>query len=263
MKKDGIYRHELFQQRNFVVAEICFFAEGVAFLSFVNYVPYQIQFLYNKDTFETALEYSIAWYVCIVAALLAGVYCSRTKQVRLPIMFSFACMIVYWGLMASTNTSTINQPWGYAVLYGFAIGVTLNVLVVLAQLSVAPEFIATASGLMLGTRAAGGVVSIAVANAIFHGALDHDLGPKISQAALSLGLPQSSLGALIGALTSEDDAALQKIPGITPQIIGASVAALKDAFMVGFRNVYIMTAAFSGFALFGKRTYLLYIRAYV
>ena len=235
-----------------MVAEICFFAEGVAFLSFVNYVPYQIQLLYDKDTFQTALEYSIAWYVCIVAALLAGVYCSRTKQIRLPIMFSFACMAVFWGLMASTNTSTVRQPWGYAVLYGFAIGVTLNILVVLAQLAVPPEFIATASGLMLGTRAAGGVVSIAAANAILHGALNSNLGPKISHAALSLGLPQSSLGQLIGALTSNDDAALQRIPGITPEIIGASVAALKDAYVVGFRNIYIMTAAFSGFALLGK-----------
>jgi hypothetical protein len=42
------------------------------------------------------------------------------------------------------------------------------------------------------------------------------------------------------------------IPGVTPQIIGAGVRALKTAFAASFRNVWIAAAALAAVATIGE-----------
>ncbi|KAK5095931.1 hypothetical protein LTS08_007812 [Lithohypha guttulata] len=162
----------------------------------------------------------------------------------MPIVFSFACFVIYYGLLASMDIGSGKASWGYGVFLGLAFGTSITALMTMAQLSVPAELIAPASSLMIAFRSVG-TVGIAIYNAIFTAALHDNIGPKISQAALSSGLPPTSLGQLIGAITSHDDAAMAQIPGITPGIIGASVVALKKAYLVEFRNVYTCAAAFA------------------
>lgn len=76
-------------------------------------------------------------------------------------------------------------------------------------------------------------------NAIFTAKFSANLGPKIAGAVLPLGLPLSSLPALIGDLASNNQTALPSVPGITPQIIGAGVGGLFEAYSIGFRYVWI------------------------
>jgi hypothetical protein len=72
----------------------------------------------------------------------------------------------------------------------------------------------------------------------------------VATAAVAAGLPPSSLPAFIGALASNTPAALPKIPGVTPAIIGAGVTALKQALADGLRAVYIIAVAFGALACF-------------
>lgn len=251
-KTDGIWHREFFHSRNFIVAETCIFVEGFLFLAFNNYVPYQISFLYGKDLFDTALEYSVAFYVVPIGALVSGFYATKTRKLRLPLIFSFVLMGAFFGAMASTNLSSGNKLYGLVVLFGVGLGIAIPVMVTIVQLSVPPQLIATVTGLMLATRATGGTVGLAVYNAILNAAVASNLAPKVSAAAIPLGLPPSSLGQLLGALTSNNQQAMQQIPGITPQIIGASVVAMKEAFRIGFRNVYIMSASMTAVGIAGK-----------
>src|SRR5690349_16295255 len=88
-------------------------------------------------------------------------------------------------------------------------------------------------------------------NAILVSKLDTNLGPRIASAVLPLGLPPSSLPDFIGALAAHNDAALTKIPGVTGQIIGAGVGGLKEAFMQGFRYIWVTAACFTVLAVVG------------
>lgn len=248
-KRDGIYHCDLFGSRNFVIAEICFFAEGFMFLAFNNYVPYQISFLYGKDLFHTALEYSIAWWVVTVGAYLGGIYTARTRTIRPPLVFSFIMMAAFFGAMAGSNLSSNVHIYGLVALFGLALGMAMCSLVVLGQISVRADLISTASGLLLATRAGGGTVGLAVYNALFNAAVADKLASKVGAAAISHGLPPSSLGQLLGALTHNDQQALGHVPGINPQIIQASVLAMKESFNIAFRNVYIMSTAMAGVVL--------------
>ena len=253
-KRDGIYHRELFRSRNFIIAEICFFAEGFLFLAFNNYVPYQISFLYGKDLFDTALQYSIAWYLVPLGAWTAGLYSARTKTIKPAVVVSMLLMTAFFGAMIGTDVSSDSWIWGLVVLYGFGLGIAICMLVVLAQLSVPSELIATASALALATRAGGGTVGLAAYNAIFNAAIKKNLVPKVGSAAIANGLPPTSLGQLFGALTANDQHALALVPGINPHIIQASVLAMKEVFRTGFRNVYIMSTAMVALALIGKHS---------
>ena len=70
------------------------------------------------------------------------------------------------------------------------------------------------------------------------------MGPKIAAAVLPLGLPATSLTALIDDLAADNQTALGSVPGITPQIIGAGVEGLREAYSLGFRFVWIAAGCF-------------------
>ena len=251
-KRDGIYHRELFRSRNFIIAEICFFTEGFLFLAFNNYVPYQITFLYRKDLYQTALQYSIAWYLVPVGAWAAGFYSVRTKTIQPPLIASLVLLAVFFGGMIATDISSESRLWGLVVIYGFGLGMAICMLVVLAQTSVPPEFIATATGLSLATRAGGGTVGLAVYNAIFNAEISKNFASKVSRVAISNGLPPSSIGQLLGALSSRNQRTLGLVPGINPRVIEASVLAMEEVFQIAFRHVYIMSTALVALALIGK-----------
>ena len=81
--------------------------------------------------------------------------------------------------------------------------------------------------------------------AIFNTKISKLLPEKVAAAALHNGLPASSLKRLIIDLTTQDSADMMKIPGITPAIIGAAVAGLKEAYLDSFHAVWYAGSCFA------------------
>lgn len=97
------------------------------------------------------------------------------------------------------------------------------------------------------------IIDTILDNAIFNSTLNSKLGSGIAAAVLPLGLPPTSLEAFIGALAGEAPAAeIAAIPGVTPQIIGAGVGALKQAFLESFKWVYVAAAVISAVSAIGE-----------
>lgn len=69
---------------------------------------------------------------------------------------------------------------------------------------------------------------------------------------LPLGLSPKLLPAFIGALAGGDTAALAQLPGVTPEIIGAGVGGLKQAYLSTFKIIWITGAALSAVAALRK-----------
>lgn len=88
--------------------------------------------------------------------------------------------------------------------------------------------------------------------AIFNSLLSTKISENIPSTVISLGLPPQSIGAFIDALTTNDQAALAQIPGVTPEIIAAGVHTLQEAYLNSFKGVWIAAAVLSGVTLFGK-----------
>lgn len=64
--------------------------------------------------------------------------------------------------MSVAKTSSSNGVWGYAVLLGIGLGLSLTCLVTAAQLSTPPQLISTSSGLMIASRSIGAVIALAI-----------------------------------------------------------------------------------------------------
>lgn len=244
-KKDGMLHHSLFQHRNFAIALLAICAEGFIFFSINSYYPFEFGVTQQANVLQVALSFVIVFSVSLVTAIMVGFYSSRKKVVRTPLVVGFASLLIFLILMATAGPHKSGSTFrGYAAFAGVGLGTILPIILSAAQLSTPPEQIALASGLMVASRGIGGVLSLGINDAIFNAAMSK-LGANIAAATLPLGLPPSSLAALIGALASGSPAALAHVQGATPQIIGAGAGALLDTYALGFRNVWILAACLS------------------
>lgn len=123
---------------------------------------------------------------------------------------------------------------------------------VVAQLGTPPQLIAEASALILATRSLGATVGLAIENAIFNSVFTTEIPKKIAAAVIPLGLPPTSIRGLIGALTTQNEAALAKIPGVTPEIIGAAGGALLQSYSDSFRYCWIAVCCICFTAVVGR-----------
>ncbi|CAI0643160.1 unnamed protein product, partial [Colletotrichum noveboracense] len=250
-KTDGMFHHGLFRRgRNFPIALVCVFVEGLVFFAANNYFAFQVGVLYETDALRTGLRYGVTMIVYGIAAVLAGLWCSKTRNVRWPTVVAFVSMIVFFVCMATTTPTTSEPVWGYPVFLGIGLGICLCTLVTVAQLSTPPELIAITSGLMIGVRSLGGSVGLAVYNAIFTDQMSH-MGTNIAAAVLPLGLPQSSLPQFIGLLAAQDTAGLAQVEGVTVDIIQAGAGALLKTYSLGFRFVWIAAGSITVAAAIG------------
>ncbi|KAI9048965.1 hypothetical protein LZ554_006814 [Drepanopeziza brunnea f. sp. 'monogermtubi'] len=245
-KKDGMFHHDLFKHGwNFVIALICVFVEGLAFFAANNYFAFEVGVLYETDPLRTGIRYGITFIVYAIFSCIAGAFCSSTKRVRIPTVVAFCSMIAFFICMATATPGSSDAVWAYPIFLGIGLGICLCALLTVAQLSTPPELISIASGLMIGVRSLGGSIGLAVYNAIFSGRLSANMGPRIAAAVMPLGLPESSLPAFIGDLAASNTTALQAVPGVTGEIIGAGVGGLFEAYSLGFRYVWVAAGCFT------------------
>lgn len=252
-KKDGILHHDLFRTRNFALGLGTIFAEGLSFFAVNSYFIYQVVVFTQDDAFIAGIHYLVVYVVAILVGSALALYMARSRTIRLPGTIGFGLILAFFICMATATPSTpAGVFWGYPVILGAGFGGVNTAIFVAVQLSTPPDMISTASALVIAFRSLGGVVGLAINNAIYNDSLSSNVGKKIAAATLPLGLPPSSLGALIAALTTHDDNSLAAVPGVTSSIIAAAERALVAAFGVAFRNAWIASASFMAVATASK-----------
>lgn len=249
-RKDGMFHHELFKRgRNFGLSLVCIFVEGLVFFAVNNYFAFEVSTLYEHDSLLVSLRFSICFITLAISTAITGFYCTWTKAIRFPVMVGFGFFTIFMVAMSTAKVGSNTAVWGYTVLFGSGLGILLNTLMTAAQLGTPPELIASASGLMISTRSVGGSVALAIYNAIFTQELSKKLASKVPAAIIPLGVPPSSIGPFIGAMTSGQTDGLTQIPGVTPEVIGVGGNAVLQSFAIAFRYVWVTGACFSFVAL--------------
>lgn len=252
VKKDGMFHYGLFSgNRNFAVAMFCVFSEGVAFFAANTYFAFQVSVLYESDALLVGVRYSLMMIIAAVFACLTGWYCAATRRVKWATFVAFGLFIVFFICMATTTRKSNTPTWGYTVFLGSALGVTLTTLVTVAQLSTPPELISVSSGLIISIRSLGGTVGLAIYNALFHDVMKN-LGSNIGAAVMPKGISPDDVEVFVTALESQNEKALDTIPGVTADIIQVGVIALQDTYVMAFRHVWIAGACFVALAALGK-----------
>ena len=243
-KKDGLFHHGLFRSgRNFPIALFCVFAEGAGFFSANIYFAFQVGTFYEHDALLIGLRYAIVLLAAMTGAIVTGFYCAQSRRVRWYTVFAYALFVAFFIAMATTNRTTDKPTWGYAVMLGLSLGMTLTTLISAAQLSTPPELIAVASGLIISVRSIGATIAIAIYNALFTDQMSN-LPNNIANAVIPKGLSPDVLPGFIGGLSTHNQTLLGSLPGITPEIIQAGSDALLDTYVIGFRRVWITAGCF-------------------
>ncbi len=209
---------------------------------------YRTTALYETDTFLLAAREQPFWVAGGVSALVWGFWSVKARSIRVPLFAGFFIFTAGIVGFATIQPEDSTRACIFAGLAGIGFGAPLVLIIAGIQLVTPHTLIATGTSLAIASRA----VSSSVFTAIYAASLTERLEPNIisyvGKAALSAGLPATSVQAFVAALASDNTAALTKIPGVTPSIIEVSVNALKQAFADSIRVVFIIAAPFGALA---------------
>lgn len=256
-KKDGIMHHGLFARRDFAISLINVAVEGFTFFAINYYYAFEVSVFIGADLFISGLHYGVMFAVALVATAASSAYSTRLKALRSPTIVGFVINLIFSICMATSTPRTKHGAfWGFPALFGAAVGLVLPTIMVSAQLATDAELISITSGLIIGVRSLGGVIGLAIMNAVSQEAWIENIPHKVAAAVLPLGFPASSLEPLLGALTTNNQKALLSIPGVTPEMVGVAISALREGYSIGFRNVWITTSCFTTIAIAGKTSSL-------
>ena len=155
---------------------------------------------------------------------------------------AFGIFAAALGAMASIQPSSGTAYIVYAGLAGLGFSGLIVLIVTATHLAVPHALINTATAITVASRSVSASVAAALYVAVFSSRLKERLPSYVARAAIAASLPPSSVPAFVEAIAGENIAGLRDIPGMTPAIIAAGLAAFKQAFIDSARIVYIIAA---------------------
>lgn len=254
-KNDGLFHHDLFRDRNFAIALIASAMEGMIYMAANIYFPTTLAIVQEgkMGVYRQALCFMVGFCGFAISAILVGFYIYKTKSIRMTGVLTF---IVFLAFCVSLATVTATTPeanfWGYILFFGVGLGMALVTFVTAAQFATPPELIAVATGLFASVRSLGGSVGLAIFNALSASGYTKNLVSKVTAAVVPLGLPERSLQPLLTGLTGGNMTGVESLPGVTTDIIKAAEFSIKQAHIIGFRDVFICGASFMLVGLIGE-----------
>ncbi|KAK4051412.1 hypothetical protein OIV83_002896 [Microbotryomycetes sp. JL201] len=233
----GFLDHRLFRDgRNFPIALVLIAVEGSLFYLINNIYTGQVNNLWDTPGTINANARVLPFFMSVqVIAPIVSIYVTKTKDIKWPLVAGFtffiACVV---GIAESKLNGTMGTIFNGIGGLGFA--TPLILLMTLVQLSTPPLFIGVASALVISVRTLGGVVGLAIADAIYGSKTNTQIPDAMAKAAVMNGLPPQSIGPLIVSFFSHSDPS--KIPGATGPIIGAAFGAAKQVQADAYRIVW-------------------------
>jgi MFS family permease len=94
----GFFDHGLFNRgRNFALALVLIFVEGITFYGFNAFVPFEFSVLFETDLMKVGLLVSIVFFGGMTSSLLGGFYSAKAKRVRPPLVLGMLLFVLYFG----------------------------------------------------------------------------------------------------------------------------------------------------------------------
>ncbi|KXT16323.1 hypothetical protein AC579_3747 [Pseudocercospora musae] len=249
-RDDGVVAHIFFQgSPNFALSCFAFAVEGWIFYSAVNAVVPQIILHLGFETSAWKISIRQLTYALpsLVASLAITLYATRYKDLKWPLVVTFALFLVVVILYGCITPEWNKTQIGISVLTGVGQSGPLTLLVALVQFTASHKYLSTATGLAFSARAIGGAFGSAVLDAIISGKLGSTWAKKVSAAAIEAGLPSSSVGDLLAAMTAGKSPA--GIAGVTPEILAAAAHASQWAYARAYRLAWWSIVPFVVIAL--------------
>lgn len=176
--------------------------------------------------------------------MIYGYVSTKFRSIRAPLFVGF--LLLTGGIvgLATIQPEDNISAMGFAGLAGLGFGSPLILLIAAVQLSTPHHLIATATAATTCSRAIASTVFTAIFSAAFNARVEKFIPDYVSRAVLDAGLPSTSAGDFIKAITAGDESALTSIASNDTAIIVAGIDAAKQASADGIRVVYMIAAPF-------------------
>ncbi|KAI0124790.1 major facilitator superfamily domain-containing protein [Xylariales sp. AK1849] len=235
-RTDGLVAHVFFSQNiNFALSVFAFAVEGWMFYSAVNSITPQLvlNLGFETDAWQISVRQLSFTLPNLFISLPITWYATRFKDLKTPIIATFGLFLVVAICYATIQPSWNKAQIAFNVLSGIGQSGPLTLLVACVQFTAPHAFLSTATGLAFSARAIGGAFGSAVLNAIINGRLNAHYAPAVTAAALSAGLPEESITALLAALASGQTGVA--IPGATAAVWAAVLDASRWEYAHAYR----------------------------
>jgi hypothetical protein len=191
------------------------------------------------------------WIAASISTVLYGYASTKLGNIKLLLCVGFVLFTAGVICFATIQRGDSTRAVIFAGLSGLGFGGPLILIIAAVQLSTPHHLTATATAATACSRAVSSTAFTAIYFATLTDRLAKYIPTYIAAAALRAGLPKASLPGFIEALANNDAAALQTVAEVTPAIIGAGVAALKQAYADGIRAVFFIATPFGAVACIG------------
>jgi EmrB/QacA subfamily drug resistance transporter len=220
----------LFKVRNVSLVALVNFTSMMAFITLIVYMPVYFQVVHDATATNSGLQLMPLMVTVIIFAALSGILMEKTTLINIWIQGGLAILTVGVGLLYTLQvSSTKGQEIGYLIICGVGLGCAAQSTLLAAQAATRVRDLAVVTTISRFFQTIGGVIGVAISSAVFN-----------------------------NRLSSELQANLANLPGITPQIlygIENSVEVLrkmplpiqtiaKEAYMTAIQNVFLVSIPF-------------------
>ncbi|RSL96352.1 hypothetical protein CDV31_013530, partial [Fusarium ambrosium] len=244
-----IFPPHLFREyRGFTnVLLICFVA-SMPLLALLSFWPTQIASMYPASPRQIGI-----WTIPLTCGTLCGgILVGTIKWWRPTNYYMVGCtgvLTIFAGLLSTIDIDDVRPALAYSFLYGVGVGLLELAVIVTIQFSIGPESIGKVTGLLSSSRGVAGACGIAIYASILETRLAEDLPTRVAAAAIPLGLPSSSLPALLEAAFAGNYDTAGQIPGVTPTILDATFLSRRESFQYSLRPIHYLGTALGGLAV--------------
>ncbi|KAF4983581.1 hypothetical protein FZEAL_1031 [Fusarium zealandicum] len=179
----------------------------------------------------------------VFGAVLLTLFGSRIGHWRWTLTASVTVMVVFGALLAFATPDRFGMVIAFIFLAEIGFGWAQYLSIAFIQFGTDQVELGISGGLAGVSRFAGGAIAISVYTTILTNVQSTQMGKLVHSAAISAGLPSSSVEQLLAALPL-GSAALQEVPGITSEIIAAAGKAFQQSYVAGIRTTCLSSLSF-------------------
>ncbi len=169
---------EFFRFRTFSLSVILSFFVGLAMLGSISFLPIYLQDVRGYTPTDSGLEMLYLLLGMMLMSLLTGRHISHKQRYKqFPIIGALFITTALGGLSQSGQHTPMWYLDGTLILLGFGLGMTMQVLVLSAQLAIPQKNLGVATSTVSLSRSMGGTLGVAAFGAVFSGLLSQATAP--------------------------------------------------------------------------------------
>ncbi|RDW65649.1 trichothecene efflux pump [Aspergillus mulundensis] len=251
----------LFKNVGFVAIVADAAVGAMVYYSFTVLWPQIISSIYTTDSIQIGLQSSVVGGGILLGQVLGGMALGFVPGVKYQCIIASCLSMAFITPLCALGPDT----WSMTIALGTlgcigmsspppdlhaltkasttAVGYVDNITFPGVTLVVEAQDIGLATGVLGSLRALGGAVAQAVYVSVLDNEVKKNIPKYVGAAATAAGLPESSLSALLEAVSA--GSIPDGVPGATDSVVAASMAARKIAYSESFRVVFLCTIPFS------------------